>query len=163
LLSFKEDERAMKSRAIRWICVLVTVSLFSACAPQETQVIEKEVTRIVTEKTVETVVVESTPQVVEKEVTKVVEVEKVVTATPEPGAGPAAGGTVIVALYQEPQALNPFLVNQGAATRVRKTIQEGLLGIAPCRRGADVGEWGYLGRWAPDHVSPPFRDQVERW
>jgi peptide/nickel transport system substrate-binding protein len=121
----------MKSRAIRWICVLVTVSLFSACAPQETQVIEKEVTRIVTEKTVETVVVESTPQVVEKEVTKVVEVEKVVTATPEPGAGPAAGGTVIVALYQEPQALNPFLVNQGAATRVMKTIQEGLLGIAP--------------------------------
>ena len=93
--------------------------------------IEKEVTRIVTEKSVETVVVEGTPQVIEKEVTKIVQVEKVVTPTTEPETGPPAGGTVIVALYQEPQTLNPYLVNQGAATRVMKTTLEGLLGIDP--------------------------------
>lgn len=121
----------MKSHIVRWICALVIAGIFSACTPPEAQVVEKEVTRLVTERSVETVVVEGTPQIVEKEVTKVVEVEKVVTATPEPEMGRAAGGTVIIALYQEPQALNPYLVNQGAATRVMKTIQEGLLGIDP--------------------------------
>jgi peptide/nickel transport system substrate-binding protein len=46
-------------------------------------------------------------------------------------SGPAQGGSVTVALYQEPQTLNPYLVRQGAATRVMKTTLEGLLGIEP--------------------------------
>lgn len=113
----------MKSQPVRWICVLVIVFIFSACASPATSVVEEDVTPIVAEQTVETVV--------EEEVTEVVEVEEVVTPTAETEAGPASGGTVIIALYQEPQALNPYLVNQGAATRVMKTIQEGLLGIEP--------------------------------
>jgi peptide/nickel transport system substrate-binding protein len=52
------------------------------------------------------------------------------TPTPPP-SGPVKGGPVKVALYQEPKTLNPYLVNQGAATRVMKTILEGLLGIDP--------------------------------
>lgn len=68
----------------RWnfLLVLVMISglLISACSPAEPEV--------VTEKVVETVIVEGTPQVIEKEVTKVIEVEKevekVVTATPGP-------------------------------------------------------------------------------
>jgi len=52
------------------------------------------------------------------------------TSTPLP-SGPAQGGSVTVALYQEPKTLNPYLVKQGAATRVMKTTLEGLLGIEP--------------------------------
>jgi len=52
------------------------------------------------------------------------------TSTPPP-SGPAQGGSVTVALYQEPKTLNPYLVKQGAATRVMKTTLEGLLGIEP--------------------------------
>lgn len=120
----------MKSKSVIVFTILFIIGiLFAACGPQEPEVIEKEVTRVVQEKVVETVVVESSPQVVEKEVTTVV--EKVVTATPEPEAGPEAGGTVIVALYQEPSTLNPYLVKQGAATRVIETLLDGLLGIGP--------------------------------
>ncbi|MBN1317353.1 MAG: hypothetical protein JXA42_17860, partial [Anaerolineales bacterium] len=63
------------------ITLLLIISGLVACTSAEPEVveIEKEVTKIVTEKIVETVVIEGTPQVVEKEV----EVEKVVTATPE--------------------------------------------------------------------------------
>ncbi len=53
-------------------------------------------------------------------------------ATAEPVAEePAHGGSVRVALFQEPSILNPYLIKQGAATRVMKTILEGLLGIDP--------------------------------
>ncbi|MBN1315940.1 MAG: peptide ABC transporter substrate-binding protein [Anaerolineales bacterium] len=119
----------MKNKIVLMITILTMIGLtLTACNPQEPEIVEKEVTRIVQEKVVETVIVEST-QVVEKEVTKVV--EKVITATPEPKVGPESGGTVIVALYQEPTTLNPYLVKQGAATRVMKTLLEGLLGIDP--------------------------------
>lgn len=64
------------------------------------------------------------------------------TSAPEPteepaptkelvAAGPTPGGTVKIALYQEPKTLNPYLVKQGAATRVIKTMLEGLLGLDP--------------------------------
>ncbi|MBN1318853.1 MAG: ABC transporter substrate-binding protein [Anaerolineales bacterium] len=62
----------------------ITGLILTACSPSGPEVIKK----VVTEKVVETVIIEGTPQVVEKEVTKVVEVEKevekVVTATPLP-------------------------------------------------------------------------------
>jgi peptide/nickel transport system substrate-binding protein len=68
--------------------VLVTIlSLLVACGgTPEPEVVEKEVTRVVQETVVETVVVEGSPEVVEKVVTKTVkeEVEVVVTATPAP-------------------------------------------------------------------------------
>jgi len=75
--------------------MMIASVLLSACGPEaEPEIVE--VTRIVVETVVETVLVEGTPQIVEREVTKVVreevtvevevevEVEKVVTATPEP-------------------------------------------------------------------------------
>lgn len=73
------------------IAVITLVSFVAACATPTPQVVEKEVTRVVTEK--ETVVVkEEVEKVVketvviekEKEVTKVVEIAKEVTATPRP-------------------------------------------------------------------------------
>jgi peptide/nickel transport system substrate-binding protein len=62
--------------------------------------------QVITEKVVETVVVQGTPQIVEKEVTKVVETEKIITATPEPEQGPAVGGTLVYALSSEPDTLD---------------------------------------------------------
>lgn len=49
-------------------------------------------------------------------------------------AGPAQtpsrrGGTVILALYQEPDTLNPYLASQRAAGEVHTFILEGLLGV----------------------------------
>jgi len=53
-------------------------------------------------------------------------------ATAEPVTEePARGGSVRIALYQEPSILNPYLIKQGAATRVMITILEGLLSIDP--------------------------------
>jgi peptide/nickel transport system substrate-binding protein len=79
--------------------VLVVLSLLAAaCGPTPApQVVEKEVTRVVSETIVETVIVEGTPQVV----------EKVITITPEPTAGPAAGGTLVYILNGEPDSLDP--------------------------------------------------------
>lgn len=89
----------MKARCIGLLSVLVVLGLLvAACGPTPTpQVVEKEVTRVVSEKIVETVIVEGTPQVV----------EKVVTATPEPTAGPASGGTLVYILNGEPDSLDP--------------------------------------------------------
>jgi peptide/nickel transport system substrate-binding protein len=75
-------EEASMKRFMIFVTVIVIGSVLAACAAAEPEVVEveKEVTRIVTEKIVETVIVEGTPQVVEREVT----VETVVTATPAP-------------------------------------------------------------------------------
>lgn len=71
----------MKRVVILVSLLLIIVGLVACTSPEpEVVEVEKEVTKIVTEKIVETVVVEGTVQVIEKEV----EVEKVVTATPEP-------------------------------------------------------------------------------
>jgi len=86
------------------IGLIIVASLLAACGPTEPQVVEKEVTKVVTEQIVETVVVESTPQVVEREVTTVV--EKLITATPEPTVGPAMGGTVVYALEADIDSLD---------------------------------------------------------
>ncbi len=89
----------MKPRTIGLLSALIVLSLLAtACGPTPApQVVEKEVTRVVSETIVETVVVEGTPQVV----------EKVVTTTPEPTAGPAAGGTLVYIINGEPDSLDP--------------------------------------------------------
>jgi peptide/nickel transport system substrate-binding protein len=80
------------------LVVIVMLALLASCAAPTPEIVEIEVTKIVTEIIEETVYVEGTPVVVEMEVTKIVEVvvevekvvevevevEKVVTATPEP-------------------------------------------------------------------------------
>jgi peptide/nickel transport system substrate-binding protein len=79
------------------LCVVLLASLLAACgATPEPQVVEKEVTKVVPQKVVETVIVAGTPQVV----------EKVITATPEPEMGPAVGGTLVYALRDEPDTLD---------------------------------------------------------
>jgi peptide/nickel transport system substrate-binding protein len=83
------------------VILVVLVLLLAACGPTpEPEVIEKEVTKVVTEQiietVVETVIVEGTSEVV----------EKVVTATPEPEAVPAAGGTLVIASAEEPDTLD---------------------------------------------------------
>ncbi|MBN1317141.1 MAG: ABC transporter substrate-binding protein [Anaerolineales bacterium] len=113
--------------------VILLVSILAACnpAPAEPQIIEKEVTKIVTEKIVETVIVEGTPQVVEKEVTSVVEVEKVVTATPEPEKGPSQGGTLRWIIPSEPDTLDMHNTVMAAAYDVMFYVGSSLLAKDP--------------------------------
>ena len=96
-------------RKLSWLVLLVLCGSMALTACEK----EVEVTRVVTEKETvvetvietvqETVIVEGTPEIreveVTKEVIKEVEVEKVVvvTATPEPAAGPVDGGWMTVA------------------------------------------------------------------
>lgn len=87
----------MKKLALVALLVVI-VSLLTACGEPEPEFVEK----IVTEKVVETVIVEGTPQMVEKEVTRVVEVEKVITATPQPELK-----TLIVGLDLHSTSLDP--------------------------------------------------------
>jgi peptide/nickel transport system substrate-binding protein len=99
-------------RLIVVIVVVMAVSLLASCSAGQTEVVEKEVTKIVTEKIVETVVVEGTPEVIEREVTKVVEVEKVVTPTPEQAEEaqePQVGGTLVLGYESEPPTLDIHL------------------------------------------------------
>jgi len=84
-------------------CLLVIVLAVSACTPTaESEIVEKEVTRVVKE----TVVVPGTPEVV----------EKVVTATPPPPPEPVTitwatwGGAIQAELYQE--AIRQFHAKQ---------------------------------------------------
>ncbi len=92
------------------VVILMLASMLAACSTPEAEVIEKEVTRVVKETVVETVketvMIEGTPQTVEQQVTKVVEVEKIVTATPEPEAEPAVGGTLVIARSSDPDSLD---------------------------------------------------------
>jgi peptide/nickel transport system substrate-binding protein len=105
------------------LSLLVIASVLAACGPTpEPQVVEIEVTKVITEKIVETVIVQGTSQTVEKEVTSVVEVEKVVTATPEPEKEPAVGGTMVVAMTQEPDSLDAHKSTLGVAHLVYQYI-----------------------------------------
>jgi peptide/nickel transport system substrate-binding protein len=78
------------------LCLVVVITFFAGCAAPAPQVIEKEVTKVVEQKVVETVVVAGTPQVV----------EKVITATPAPKTGPVAGGKFTYAMSFEPDSLD---------------------------------------------------------
>lgn len=85
----------MKRIALLANIMIIAVLLVSACGPTpEPLVVEKEVTKIVQETIVETVIVEGTPEVVEKEVTVVV--ETLVTVTPEPAEPPAEDAKKII-------------------------------------------------------------------
>jgi peptide/nickel transport system substrate-binding protein len=76
---------------------LILALMLAACgATPEPKIVEKEVTKVVPEKVVETVIVAGTPEIV----------EKIVTATPEPETGPVPGGTLVYSLQNEPDTLD---------------------------------------------------------
>jgi peptide/nickel transport system substrate-binding protein len=79
--------------------VALVAALVTSCAPPTPEV------KVVKE----TVIVAGTPQVVEKEVTKIVTVEKVVTATPQPE--PRKGGTLVIADAESNTSLDPFVTS----------------------------------------------------
>ncbi len=49
----------------------------------------------------------------------------------QPEAAPAEPTTIVYALYQEPEILNPFVATQTAAGEVNSMVVEGLLGVDP--------------------------------
>jgi peptide/nickel transport system substrate-binding protein len=104
----------MKQTSVAVTLIVLAAFLISCGGTPEPQIVEKEVTSVVTEKIVETVVVGGTPEVVEKVVTTVVEVETIITATPEPVAEPAVGGTLVVGWPEEPPTLDAHLAVDSA-------------------------------------------------
>ena len=102
------------------VTILVLSSLIAACAAPTPQVIEKEV---VVEKEVP-VTVE-----VEKEVVVEKEVEVVVTATPEPEAGPQRGGTLIIGKAQEAVGLDPHLVTASSSFDIIRQVYNQLVDL----------------------------------
>jgi peptide/nickel transport system substrate-binding protein len=98
------------------ITLLTAISiLLAACQPEE---VVKEV--VVTQEVIVT-------QEVEKEVVVTQEVEKEVVVTVEVEAPMAEQKQVIIALYQEPQILNPYIATQTASGEVYSGIIEGLI------------------------------------
>jgi len=138
------------------ISLITVVTLLASCGTAESEVIEKEVTRVVQETIVETVMVEGTSQTVQKQVTRVVEVEKVVTATPEPELGPAVGGTLYYVLGGDPDTLDPQLSTGGAMYQVSQFLGGSLIAKDP-----ETGEYiPYLAEsWtvAEDGLSYDFK------
>lgn len=104
----------MKKKHVLFAVVLLFVAaLMAACQPQE---IIKEV--IVTQEVqVEKEVIVTQEVEVEKEVVVTVEVEKEAAPVKE----------AIIALYQEPQILNPFIATQTASGEVYSAMIEGLI------------------------------------
>ncbi len=85
------SEKLSRRKFLRVAAVGAGALLVASCQPKVVEVekiVEKEVTKVVKEVVLETVIVEGTPQVVEKEVTRivkeVVEVEKEVVVAPKP-------------------------------------------------------------------------------
>ncbi len=101
----------MKHKSLLINLILIAFMLAACGGSSESEVVEKEVTRVVKETVVETVVetvmIEGTPQTLEQQVTKVVEVEKIVTATPEAELEPAVGGKLVYVLSADPRTLDP--------------------------------------------------------
>jgi peptide/nickel transport system substrate-binding protein len=120
------------------ITLFLVASLVVGCGPTpEPQIVEKQVTKMVTEKIVETVMVEASPQVVEKEVTSVVQVEKVVTATPEPEKVPQVGGTLVIVPLAQPDTLDQQVTAGGSFTW--SILQ--LLGGTLIHQDPETGQW----------------------
>ena len=93
------------------VTLLTAISiLLAACQPQE---VVKEV--VVTQEVIVT-------QEVEKEVIVTQEVEKEVVVTVEVEAPMAEEKQAIIALYQEPQILNPYIATQTASGEVYSGI-----------------------------------------
>jgi peptide/nickel transport system substrate-binding protein len=104
------------------IALIVMVGiLLAACQPQE---VVREVEVIVTQE-VEKIVTQEVE--VEKEVIVTQEVEKEVVVTVEVEAMAPETKEVIIALYQEPQILNPFIATQTASGEVYSGMIEGLV------------------------------------
>ena len=126
------------------LCLVVVISLFAGCAAPAPQVVEKEVTKVVEQKVIETVVVAGTPQIV----------EKVITATPAPEAGPVAGGKFVYAMSFEPGSLDPH--KSGDAFTVCQFIGASLVARHP-----ESGEYvPYLAEsWtkSPDGLTYEFK------
>jgi len=97
------------------VLFIAATVLMVSCAPQE---VVKEV--IVTQE------VEVEKEVI---VTQEVEVEKEVIVTVEVEAPMAEEQTVIFALYQEPQILNPYIATQTASSETYAPIIEGLVSV----------------------------------
>jgi peptide/nickel transport system substrate-binding protein len=118
--------------------------MFAGCAAPAPQVVEKEVTKVVEQKVIETVVVAGTPQVV----------EKVITATPAPATGPVPGGKFLYAMSFEPDSLDPH--KSGDAFTVCQFIGASLVARHP-----ETGEYvPYLAEsWtkAPDGLTYEFK------
>ena len=126
------------------LCLVVVVSMFAGCAAPAPQVVEKEVTKVVEQKVIETVVVAGTPQIV----------EKVITATPAPEAGPVPGGKFVYAMSFEPDSLDPH--KSGDAFTVCQFIGASLVARHP-----ETGEYvPYLAEsWtkSPDGLTYEFK------
>jgi peptide/nickel transport system substrate-binding protein len=126
------------------LSLVVIVSVFAGCAAPASQVVEKEVTKVVEQKVIETVVVAGTPQII----------EKVITATPVPEAGPVPGGKFIYAMSFEPDSLDPH--KSGDAFIVCQFIGASLVARHP-----DTGEYvPYLAEsWtkSPDGLTYEFK------
>lgn len=106
--------RSKKPVILVHLLILISI-LLAACAPESVEVIK---TVEVEKEVVKTVEVEKEVQVeVEKEVVVTVEVEKEAPAEKQ----------VIIALYQEPQILNPYIATQTASGEVYSAIIEGLV------------------------------------
>ncbi|MBN1313941.1 MAG: ABC transporter substrate-binding protein [Anaerolineales bacterium] len=112
----------MKARCFCLLSVLIAWTFaLAACSTPEAEIIEKEVTRVVTEKEVETVIVEGTPQVVEKEVTRIVKVVE----TPDEEAMPEKSSPII-AFSGEPDSLC-FIEGNLQAFMMSKNIFDSLI------------------------------------
>ena len=139
-----------------FISLAVAVALITSCGAAEPVVVEKEVTKVVQETIVETVVIKGTPETVEKQVTRVVEVEKVITTTPEPELGPAVGGTLYYVLGGDPDTLDPQLSTGGSMYQVSQFLGASLIAKDP-----ETGEYiPYLAEsWsvADDGLSYEFK------
>ena len=105
-----------KKNLYRLLLIALLGTLLIACQPQ---IVTQEVEVIVTQE------VE-----VEKIVTQEVEVEKIVTQeviVEVEAPPPVTGGEAILAYYQEPQILNPYISTQTAAADIELTMIEGLI------------------------------------
>jgi peptide/nickel transport system substrate-binding protein len=114
--------------------IMVTSLLLSACATPASEVVEREVTRVVQETVVEKETVVET--VVQKET--VVE-ELVVTATPAAAQGPTVGGTLVWALSGEPDSLDA----QNTTSAVSDTVMP-FIGAALVTKNPEGKYVGYL-------------------
>ncbi len=116
--------------AIVAVLAMLVPLILAACGPTpEPEIVERVVTQIVQETVKETVVVAGTPEVVEKEVTKVVTVEKEVTAVPEAVSYDQAPDptTLTLVTADDIAMLDPHLAYEGSSYAAINNIIEGLV------------------------------------
>ena len=139
-------------RLVVLITLVMIGSVLAACTTAEPEVVEveKEVTRIVTEKIVETVVVEGTPQVVEREVT----VETVVTAPP---ASPEEPKTLVVGLdLSSAYSLDPHANFETLGALVGYQCYDNLVRMTPDNWFEPAPALAESWEWAEDGLALTF-------